>query len=223
MPPDILPGFEYSRSANRYRDLSNGRFVSQQSIADLLDTQISGMERRLGALTTAYYEGQLSPAFWAEQMRTELRRAHLQNMALAAGGWHNATAASYGRVGGNLRGEYARLVEFATAIQNKEITLPQALARSNLYVGSARVEFFAEQQANRRSAEAGMMTIEKRTLGNAEHCSGCVDYHERGWQPLGTMPVPGTGTPCLGNCRCSYVTRDVPVEDAGEWIGTRRG
>jgi hypothetical protein len=207
----------------RYRDQSTGRFVSRANIVGLLEAQVDSAEHRLASLTTAYYEGRLSPALWADNMRTELRRLHLQNAALGAGGFNNLTAQAYGRAGGHLRQEYARLVEFGRAIASKEITLPQALARANMYVGSARVEYFAEQQAQRMAnAPDGMTVIEMRSLGAAEHCINCIDYHSQGWQPIGTLPPPGVGSVCLSNCRCSYVTRDVPLAEMVEWIGTRR-
>lgn len=42
-----------------------------------------------------------------------------------------------------------------------------------------------------------------RITSKAEHCFDCIALYERGWVPLGELPVPQCGdTQCLGNCRC---------------------
>lgn len=205
--PDILPGFEYSRSASRYRDSSTGRFVSQRSITELLDTQVSGMERRLGALTMAMYEGQLSPAFWAEQMRTELRRGHLQNIALGMGGWSQISAQQFGRAGHALRDDYKRIARLAEEMQRGEVSLPQALNRVAGYAGSARLQYWEAERDGLR--QSGREFEERRRLGTAEHCEKCVEFHNMSWQPLGVLPPPGTGTPCGNWCKCTMERREV--------------
>jgi hypothetical protein len=45
---------------------------------------------------------------------------------------------------------------------------------------------------------------ERRILGLADHCSGCVAAAAQGWQPLGTLPAIGD-TPCMGNCKCTFM------------------
>lgn len=216
---DVLVGFEYSRSANRYRDLSTGRFTSRETITGLLETQVNSLERRLGALTQAMHDGNLAPAWWAEQMRTELRRAHLQERALGAGGWDRLTAQDYGSIGRRLRDDYARIITLAQGIQDGTVTLPQALNRITGYVGSARLEYF-EAERQRAQANTGEVMLMIRDLGTSEHCEDCLEYHSRGWQP--SLPVPGEASVCRERCRCSLRYRTVASESVGEWVGTRR-
>lgn len=217
---DVLPSYSYSHSARRYRSDATGKFVSRTDIVGLLDSQVSGLERRLGALTTAMHEGQLAPAWWAEQMRTELRRAHLQERALGAGGWDRLTASDYGSIGRRLRDDYARIVNLAQGIQDGAVTLPQALNRITGYVGTARVEFMEAERQRAQSNEAGETTIMIRDLSTSEHCPSCLEYYGRGWQF--DLPVPGEASECGPRCRCGIRYKQVASSVVDDWLGTRR-
>ena len=59
-----------------------------------------------------------------------LKREYLQNAALGAGGWDRLTQADYGRIGGKLRAEYARLANMAEQVAAGEVTAAQAINRS---------------------------------------------------------------------------------------------
>lgn len=221
MPADLLPGYRFERSPGRYRNESTGRFVARRDIVALLDHQVAATERRLAELVTSAHEGRLAPALFAEQLSNELRRLHSQNRALGAGGWDRMTPSDWGSVGRQLRDDYARVAQLAADIREGRVTLPQALNRVNGYAGNARRHFW---QAERNAVQptAGMVPIERRTLGESEHCTGCVTFYDQGWQPLGTMPEPGSGTPCAVRCKCTMHRREVPADEVNEWIGTKR-
>lgn len=208
---DILPGFAFDRRVARYRDTTRGQFVSQSRIMGLLDTQINTAEQRLGNLVTALYEQRISPGVFQEQMRTELRRLHLQNSALGAGGFERLGPREYGRTGQLLRGDYERLTNLARGIADGTVSLPQALNRVHGYVGTARSNYLhAERDAAHQAATLrGVQLQERRRLGPSEHCADCVRYAGQGWQPLGTLPVPGEGSVCSRNCRCSLERQEV--------------
>lgn len=219
---DVLPGFSYDRSSARYRSAQTGKFVARRDILAQLDSQIGGNERRLANLTTAFHEGRLSASVWQEQMTTEIRRQHLQNAALGAGGWDRLESKDYGRVGGKLRADYQRLEAFAKDIQEGKLSIGQAIARSEMYAGNARTQFWNAER-DRRPQTLGMVAIERRMLGAAEHCSGCIELYNRGWQLAGTLPIPGDGsTPCLSNDKCILLWREVPVSELGDWLGSKR-
>ncbi len=221
MPADVLPGYTFNPSTHRYRANATGRFVARRDVLSLLDTQVSSAGARLGDLTTALHEGRIAPGVWADQMQNELRRLHSQNRALAVGGWDRMTAADWGAVGGRLRGDYARVVRLAQDIQAGAVTLPQALNRVDGYIGNARVQFWNGER-ERRQVGAGNVAIELRTLGTAEHCGDCVDYHDRGWCVAGELPPPGVDSECTTHCRCSMAWRAVAAGEMAEWLGTRR-
>lgn len=219
---DLLPGFTFDRSSHRYRDLSTGRYVAREHITRLLDAQVQATTERLTTLTTAAHEGAISPAVYAHQMRTEVRRLTLQNAALGAGGFDRLTQSDYGRVGRQLRDEYARLVNFANQMKEGSVTLPQALNRAEMYAGTARIQFWATEGAHVQPSQGGTVMIERRLLGVAEHCADCLDYYNQGWQPLGVLPEPGQGSACMSNCKCKKVRNEVALAVADEWIGTKR-
>jgi len=222
MMPDLLPGFEWDPRASRYRDLSTGRFVARKTILELLEKASSASEARLADLTTAAIEGRLSSAAWFREAAAELKRIHLINAALGAGGWDRLTQADYGRVGGHLRFEYSHLRKFAQDIAEGKTTLPQALNRVHMYLGNARKEFWNAERLRLPSDRPGMVTVERRMLGVAEHCVDCLNYYGQGWQPAGHLPLPGELSVCDGNCRCTLIRREVPFSEANEWIGTMR-
>lgn len=206
MPSNVLPNYTWDRSVARYRNTTRGFFVSRKDILGLMERQISGSENRLTDLTTAFHEGRISPAIWQEQMRTELRRLHTTNAALGIGGFDRMGFREWGRTGRLLRYDYPRLTNLANDILTGKATLPQALNRVNGYVGNARVNFFeAERDALRAT---GKQHEERRRLGASEHCPSCVDYAGRSWQPLGTLPVPGTQSECGTHCRCNMERRE---------------
>lgn len=218
---DILVGYSWSRNEARYRSSATGRFVARRDVLSLLDTQINTAEQRLGDLVTALHEQRISPGIFQEQMRTELRRLHLQNAALGSGGFERLSNKEYGRTGQLLRGDYERLTNLARGIADGTVSLPQALNRVHGYVGNARVNFLeAERDAQKAAArEVGEVLIMIRTLGPSEHCRSCVDYHQRGWQY--DLPSPGTQSECMSNCRCGLRYRTASISQAAELIGTR--
>lgn len=222
MPPNVLPGFSWSKSAQRYRSDASGKFTSRQDIISLMESQVNGLESRLGALAQAVADGNLAPAYFAEQARTELRRAHLQQISLAVGGWERISSQQYGKAGQALRQDYARVIELARGLQDGAVTLPQAMNRVQGWAGNARLQFFAADKdvRNQAARDNGMALLMIRDLGTAEHCLSCVDYYQRGYQP--DLPAPGTQSECGTHCRCGLRYREVPAEAIGDWIGTRR-
>jgi hypothetical protein len=220
---DVLPGYIWDATTKRYRAVGTGRYVSRRDILSLLDGSINTAQDRLGALTAALHEGSISPAVWTDQMRTELRRLHLQNRALAAGGWDNLTPRDFGAIGYKLRDDYQRLSSFARDIINGDSTLAQSLSRSNMYAGRARTNFWEAERDRATPSASDRRLIERRLLGAAEHCRTCISLYNDGWQPAGVLPIPGDGsTECLTNDRCVLERREVPLSELDQWIGTRK-
>lgn len=219
---DILPGYTWDTRSSRFRAEATGRYVARRRILELVDAQVNHSTARLHELTEAFYERRIGASVWVEQMRTELRRQHLAQAALGAGGWERLTPTDFGRIGRSLRDDYARIAGTAQDILEGKITLPQALSRVNGYVGSARTQFFAAERDRIRPSSTGVMVIERRHMGNAIHCSDCINYYDLGWQPVGTLPLPGEDSVCRDQCRCGISYREVPATEVGEWIGTKR-
>lgn len=221
MPTDILPGYVYNPDTARYRDSSSGKFVGRSAINDLLRTQVQGAESRLHDLATAYHENRISAASFVDMVRTESRRLELQNVALAKGGFDRLDFSDFGRVGASLRAQYAQIAGTAQDVADGKVSLPQLLNRMNAYAGEGRRLYFQTQRENAPQTAEGMTTIERRLLGNADHCPDCLDYYSQGWQPVGVLPSPGDSCQCRNNCRCSMTSREVPTSELDNWIGTK--
>lgn len=221
---DVLPGFTFDRQSNRYRATDTGRFVGRQDVLRLLDANIDSTSSRLASLATALHEKQISPGIFVDRMRTEIRRLHLQNRALAAGGWDNLTPRDYGAIGRKLRDDYSRLINFANDIRDGNSTLAQSLNRANMYAGHARTNFWEAERDRAVPSSPDMRIVERRMLGIAEHCPTCMRLYDMGWRLIGELPIPGDGsTECKTNDRCRLIRREVPYWELDQWIGRRGG
>lgn len=220
--PNVLPAYGWDKGLARYRDQVSGKFVSRERITGLLEQRVNEAEGRLANLTAAYQSGKIAPSVWAVAMREEIKTIHLQNIALAKGGWDRLTQQDYGRVGAAVKAIYPKIAGSAADIQSGTVSEAQMLGRLTNYVGSARALYYQAEREQMTFAP-GMVRIEKRSLDpGAQHCGDCVTYADRGWQPLGTLPVPGQACQCSGRCRCSMQYRDVPTDELGQWLESDR-
>lgn len=86
-----------------------------------------------------------------------------------------------------------------------------AAHRASLYAETA----WETAQNAVRAFEAQFEGEERRVLGHvrSEHCSNCLSYARRGWQPAGTLPEIGDSE-CGAYCKCFFEYR------GGAQIGT---
>jgi hypothetical protein len=153
-------------------------------------------------------------------MRDEVKNLHLQNIALAKGGWDRLTQQDYGRVGAAVKAIYPKIAGSAADVQAGTVSLPQLQARVGDYAGSGRRLYYQAEREGQPAAPEGMTTLERRNLDPAaQHCGDCLDYAARGWQPVGTLPVPGQACRCGSRCRCSIEYRQVQADEASAIIG----
>jgi hypothetical protein len=196
-PSDYLQGYEWVPAAHNYRR-PDGTFVKRDRVLELLEASLNNRERTMLKGTTAFVEGKVSARAWVSRQSTMLQREYLQNAALAAGGWDRLTDADLARIQARLNTEFGRLASMADQIRAGEVTEAQALARIRMYQGGARREFFDVERTTLPATDEGMVRLERRLLGPTEdHCSVCPELADQGWQPEGTLPVPGEGSECL--------------------------
>lgn len=53
-----------------------------------------------------------------------------------------------------------------------------------------------------RNQELGASEMRRIARRDKRVCRDCLDYDAAGWQPIGSIPVPGTRCRCLDRCRC---------------------
>lgn len=216
---ETLPGYRYEDG--RYISNVTGRPVPRRELMRILSQYVDGAEQQLGDLTEAFHAGEIAPAVWMLMFATLVRRYNTNLRSLGAGGYDSMDSEDWLAVDATVRDDNNRLPVFAAAILAGELSIAAALSRARMYAGTARIQYW-EAERRRKGPVGGGQMLEKRSLGIAEHCSDCIGYHHDGWQMAGTLPVPGTGSQCLSNCKCSMEWREVPVDEIDNWLGTRR-
>lgn len=220
---DILPGYRFDRGAGRYRSGQTGRFVGRRTIQNLMEEQVNGAQARMESLTRSFYDGNMDAPTFTRQMRTEARRLTLQSESLGIGGWDRLTSRQTGRAGGDLRNIYRKITGTADDIAQGKITQAQALNRARTYAGAGRSHYFEASRESRQRSASNMVWIERNQLAaGAEHCPDCLALADRGWVLEGSIPVPGTDRICGDACLCQLLSREIPVMELDEWIGTTR-
>jgi len=220
-PSDLLQGYTWDAGSGRYRG-PTGRYVARTRVLDLLSSSMHDREQRMLRGTTAFVEGRITARTWVSRESTMLKREYLQNAALAAGGWDRLTPRDYGRIGGKLRAEYGRIAAMADQVTAGEVSAAQALNRVRMYQGGARSMYYATERDHLPEAERGMVYLERRVLGPTEdHCTQCPQFYDLGWQYEGTLPIPGSESDCGNNCLCDLLRKQVPANEAENWIGTK--
>lgn len=202
-----LPGYAWDTrmQGGRYRVVrdngSLGRLVSEHEIADNLRVMYERTQTQFATLAEAVARGDITPSLFQRAMMEQLKNLHLSTAVLGAGGWDRADARLYGRVGRDLRDEYAYLRRFVRQMEAGEISPVDAVNRAQLYADNAYGQYWKE--TDRRMRRAGVN--EERLHTTTEPCERCLNAEAEGWVAIGTYPIP-----MHLKCRCykEYRTRD---------------
>jgi len=156
-------------------------------------------------LAQALKEGLISLGEWTSQMRALIVQEQDTAMMLIKGGREFVTFADWGYVGSEVKKQYAFLDNFAKDIaDNPQKWLTGRLDnRMNLYRESG---YAALERFERREKINDGFTEERRVLGAADHCTGCLAQASLGWQPIGTLDEIGAEE-CSQNCKCEFEYR----------------
>ena len=178
-----------------------GRLVSEREIADNLRVMYERTQTQFATLAESVARGDITPSLFQRAMMEQLKNLHLSTAVLGAGGWDRADARLYGRVGRDLRDEYAYLRRFVRQMEAGEISPANAVSRAQLYADNAYGQYWKETDRRMRRAGVG----EERLRTASEPCEQCLDAESTGWVAIGTYPIP-----MHLNCRCykEYRTRD---------------
>jgi hypothetical protein len=55
--------------------------------------------------------------------------------------------------------------------------------------------------------KTGMSMMRRKAIHDDRVCTDCLYYESWGWQPIGTIPLPGQECICRDNCRCTTYYR----------------
>jgi hypothetical protein len=202
VPP--ITRYAYEPRTRRYRDNGTGRFVSPTDIRKAVDILIDTEAQNIRSLATSLTQGKISLAEWQVQTAALLKSMHVAVGLAANGGLKNTSAADLGYLASQVKGQYQYLRIFVQQIKQGKQPLDGTLvARAGLYGQAARGTY---EQMVKRLARNGGMQEERRILGIADHCRGCLEQAQAGWQKIGTL-LPIGGAECKGNCHCGFQYR----------------
>jgi hypothetical protein len=197
----LTPEFGWNEVAGRYYDLSSGRFVANSTIRAGLDAALDASRRDVVAVTNALRNGEIPLATWQAAMETQIANAHLASASLAKGGWAHLTQADLRRVETEITRQYAYLRDWSNDIANGRAPRDgRMLTRATLYNDAARTTYEMTRQREMLLRGTTEMSRERHST---ESCPSCIRYEAAGWQPVGSLPLPGQESECLTRCRCS--------------------
>ena len=211
-------GFVYDTKRKKYISQKTGKVVKAALVLTILRKLIQDAEDRQHKIAVEFYEGRIAPATFVETMRTEQRRNTILCIALAAGGFALLTQAMLSKAEFALQEVFVKIVGSTWDVINGKVSLAQLMSRINGYVGAARSLYYKTLRDNAPALPDDMVTIEKRVLGDADHCEQCPEYASWGWQLAGEIPLPSEQCDCEDHCRCHNVSQDVPRAELDQWI-----
>jgi hypothetical protein len=197
--PTTTSAYNYDNSAQRWRDSTNGRFVSSDNVNAEMQRHQSGTYSTLDSLTRQLYAGQIDVSQWQVAVASELKDAHIAQAMFGAGGRANMGFAEFGRVGQTLREQYGFLNQFAADIAAGKVSEAQALARIKMYGNATQQSYWAEYVEENRNKKFYYR------LHPAEHCSDCIARALGNPYMKDTLQgYPGDGsTKCGANDACT--------------------
>jgi hypothetical protein len=80
-------------------------------------------------------------------------------------------------------------------------TWPSLAGRVARYIATATFSFFA-LGSFMIAQQVGNKQMRRVARHDKKTCLDCKNYDEMGWQPIGTLPMPGKGCRCYDRCRC---------------------
>lgn len=214
-PAKMLPGFTWDDKMKRYRVLTPGygqkpgTIVSRAKVMEQLEIKVEQGKETLAKLTVSFNKGELTAKEYTVVATSQIKTLHIQQATLGKGGWDRMTPSDWGKIGAKLKGEYRYLSSFIheMATTDPPLTDKQVAARARSYAGRARSEFIEQDVKN--NIEQGK-DEERRILGPTDHCDPCLSLAAMGWQPIDTLPNPGTVCEGGGACGCQKIFRVRP-------------
>ncbi len=199
----LTPQFEFDDATGQFRNLRTGRFVARLAVRAALDDYIDAKGAEMKALAEQLRNREITIGQWQKAIENNIAKIHLANAAAAKGGTHAMQNADFGRVGGLVKYEYQQLREFAKQIENGLPLDGRFMNRIGQYASAGRHTY---HEVDRLEQQARGMAEERSILHARDSCAGCLSAAAAGWQPAGTLPLPGERQ-CLRSCRCSMEYR----------------
>lgn len=199
-----MPKFTFSPKAGRYRNVTTGRWVSDQQVLDGVEALVSLSSDTMTELSQQLRSGSISLEAFQTQFYAAIKQVNVAAALAGYGGREAMTPSRWGAVGQQIRAQYGYARTFVGQIVDGTQPMDARLdRRARMYSANGRVTF---QDARRRQQGDVGAQWEKNVLNARESCAGCKDQDKRGWVPFGELVPPGRRT-CLSNCLCTVTFR----------------
>jgi hypothetical protein len=200
--PTDLTDYTYDVIARRYRNVSTGRYVPATEVRSAVDRVIDIEEQSFTSAASQLISDQITLASFQRQTADNIKTLHLATGLAANGGVNNMGPDDLAHISDLIDRQYQFLRNMGNDIETgKQPMDGRLLARVRLYAHAARGTY---EDVVRRLARIGGALQERRVLGVADHCVGCLQEYGKGWQPIGTLRDIGD-TPCRTLCRCHFI------------------
>jgi hypothetical protein len=195
--------FTYDQRSQRYRYTTGpqkGQFVSTAAVTRLVEDYIIQQRRDTATITDILLSGKISPSTWEYGIATALKQMHINSYSLGRGGIGRLTADDIAIIENRLRSEFKFLSKFTKDIASGALSEAVIRNRLAMYTDAA---FSAWQQGRGEDAVNNGAKFEIWDAADDKGtCADCSGKARLGWQPIGSLGVPGFGVQCLSRCRC---------------------
>lgn len=195
--------FDFDKRVQRYRYRTGdrrGEFVSRARVEELTESYIEQQKDRMVDLTEQLLANQIDAATFETEFMQTLKHSRINSYSLGRGGIKRLSQSDYGRIGRQLKDEYALVRGFVNRIQNGQMSEAQIRNNARQYQNN----LWSTYQLGRKvSHEADAFLWEYNDLeASAEHCSDCLAAEAMGWVPIGTHTHIGKRE-CGASDRCT--------------------
>lgn len=98
------------------------------------------------------------------------------------------------------------LFEFGTPPQGQKLSWRSLISRVIRYISNPGFSFFNVGEFYVRQ-EQGFKEMRRVPIFDRRTCKDCIRFGGMGWQPIGSLPMPGQDCRCFDNCRCQIEYR----------------
>ena len=199
-------GFKWNAERQSWRDAAGVAVNANQLASDL----VNGVQQEMRAMAS---QAKVKVHRWFHMAASKVKGERIALGALAAGGFKRMTQSVVKAVTGKVDEPGPGLAYTVDRLANvvetaEELSEAQIGQRSEL---AASAGWGTYAQVRHQTAIAAGMTQEYNRLDDdSHHCSttettvGCPELTAMQWQPIGSMPLPGSFLrTCKTGCRCS--------------------
>lgn len=192
----------YDKKTARYRG-KNGQFISASSVKKQIEKVVEVVGKDMRGISQRFNEKKIDLKTWKKEMKEQIKTLHTLTASVGKGGRKSMTKSDWGKVGSEIKKQYAFLDKFASEIEKGKVTGAKLEYRASLYARAARKSFSSfEKDAN---SEAGKLKC-RRIVHAKESCSDCLYYASLGYIDVDEMPDIGDLI-CGNGCKCELEYR----------------